>query len=119
MTPDQAAASNREKQLTLKARCDALLAQLQKAERELPMWTGVQRRVATRDIEAISKCLRDAKDELRRLSGTHTGDPKWALIARCYRFLNALDESALGDEGEALLQEIEFHVPPAKLVSNG
>ena len=61
--------------------------------------------------------LRGAKQELRKLSGTTGTDPKWDLVKRAYVVLSDLDEKSvdIGEKGRLLLDEIEFHVPMAKL----
>ncbi len=61
--------------------------------------------------------LGEAKRELSELSGTDGGDPKWKLAVRAWRVLNELEEAGveIGEKGRALLDDIEFHVPLAKL----
>lgn len=77
-----------------------------------------QRDNIKRRMNAALAELERHKKELRALSGTTGSDPRWALLARTWRYLNALEDSGvkLGDEGQALLDAIEFHVPTAKLV---
>lgn len=66
--------------------------------------------------EAVSH-LNVAKNELRALSGTGGGDPKWELIREAYRVLIRLEEAGIdiGERGSALLDSITFHVPASKL----
>ena len=61
--------------------------------------------------------LANAKLELTKLSGTTGGDPRWKLLRETWHVLNELEERGveLGDRAEALLEEIEFHVPAAAL----
>lgn len=61
--------------------------------------------------------LRTAKIDLAKLSGTTGTDPKWQLIARGWSVLIGLENAGvdIGERGRALVEDIEFHVPNAKL----
>ena len=58
-----------------------------------------------------------AKADLTKLSGTGGGDPRWNLLRKAWLLLNRMQESGvdIGDEGQELIDDIEFHVPAAKL----
>ena len=73
---------------------------------------------AVADLHMAHKNLRIAKAELRELSGDGSiGDVKYNLIARCYVAMVRLEEmgTPLDDEITALCDEIERHVPIARL----
>ncbi len=63
------------------------------------------------------KRLQEAKTDLIRVTGTTGSDPRWALIADAWRLLQRLEDSGvdLGEDGRALLDAIEFHIPTSKL----
>jgi hypothetical protein len=68
-------------------------------------------------LASVQAQLREAKDELVKLSGTQGGDPKWDLIREAWHVLSALDEAGIdiGERGHALIDDIEFHVPHSRL----
>lgn len=72
---------------------------------------------AKKDWQAAITELKAAKLKLARLEGSTGGDPKWALLREAWHVLNEIDERGvdIGERGHALLEEIEFHVPAAKL----
>lgn len=61
--------------------------------------------------------LSAAKLELTRLSGTTGHDPRWRLLREAWHVLNDLEEQGvkLSERAEALIDDIEFHVPHSKL----
>ena len=63
--------------------------------------------------------LKLAKTELVALSG-NPSDPKWSLIVEAWRVLEAVAASGvdIGERGQKLLEDIEFHVPPEKLLAD-
>lgn len=65
------------------------------------------------------KQLQRAKTDLHRVSGTTGSDPRWGLIRDAWRFLQRLEDAGvdLGADGRKLLDDIEFHIPTSKLVS--
>lgn len=73
--------------------------------------------VKKKEHQAAIEELRAAKAVLVRLSGTDGSDPKWALAREAWHVLNELDERGvdIGERGQALLDEIEFHVPLSML----
>ena len=83
--------------------------------RQAGTWGAYQRK--KREWQEAVNELGAAKLELTKLSGTSGGDPRWALLRKAWRVLNELEERGvvLGDRGEALMEDIEFHVPLAKL----
>ena len=70
-----------------------------------------------KELHAAVADLQAAKATLVRLSGTTGSDPKWVLLREAWHVLTALDEAGIdiGERGHALIDEIEFHVPLAKL----
>lgn len=66
--------------------------------------------------EALDK-LTTLKQELRELSGTDGNDPKWLLLARCYRTLEELEDKGIdiGLRGQRLLGDLEHQLSPAVL----
>lgn len=64
------------------------------------------------------RCLDERKVEVRALSGGSGTDPKWVLLAKCHRVLTRLDEADvdIGEDGQDVLDQIEFHVAPALLM---
>lgn len=87
--------------------------------RQPATWRAYQSK--KKEWQAALNDLSDAKLELVRLSGTSGGDPRWILIREAWHVLNELDERGvvLGERGEALMDEIEFHVPHSKLHADG
>lgn len=89
-----------------------------RAEGRLPGgWTAYNEKKKAWTAAMTQLC--EAKAELRELSGTTGGDPKWDLIRVAYRVLTRLDEAGIdiGTEGAQLLADIEFHVPTSKLAA--
>lgn len=68
-------------------------------------------------LASAQEKLREAKAELTRLAGTTGSDPRWTLLREAWHVLSALDEAGvdIGERGHALIDDIEFHVPHAKL----
>lgn len=83
--------------------------------RQAGTWQRYQR-LKTEWRTAVDR-LGAAKLELSKLSGTSGGDPRWALLREAWRVLNELEERGveLGERAEALMNDIEFHVPLSKL----
>ena len=79
-------------------------------------WHELRNRISNR-LRMQQKLLGEAKAELSKLSGTTGGDPKWAMLVTAYRVLHRLDEAGtdIGKDGQKLLDDLEFHVPLAKL----
>ncbi len=77
-----------------------------------------ERNRTKQELTKASENLRTAKTDLRRLSGTTGSDPKWGLIAEAYFVLEDLEEAGvdIGEKGHKLMDEIEFHVSPSRLV---
>lgn len=112
----------------VKARVEALKCKVREQQDALPelrlyadagnrgAWAVYQK--ARREWQASLKLLSEAKVELVQLSGTgHGGDQKWRLIHRAWALLTRMQEAGtdIGEEGQALIDDIEFHVPVAKL----
>jgi len=78
-------------------------------------WNARKQDLKKKHAELLDR-LRAEKHELRKLSGTGE-DPKWELIKKAYVILSQLDEQGvdIGERGHALIDDIEFHVPFAKL----
>lgn len=75
---------------------------------------------AKKDWQAAMAELRAAKETLAKLSTSSSlngSDPKWDLIREAWHVLNELEERGvdIGDRAEALIEDIEFHVPAWKL----
>lgn len=104
----------------LKASVTAIMAQVAEArDRTIPrresLWLAYDER--KKALASVQEKLREAKAELVRLSGTTGSDPRWTLLREAWHVLSALDEAGvdIGDRGHALIDDIEFHVPHAKL----
>lgn len=72
---------------------------------------------AKKALVLLQNQLANAKLELTKLSGTTGHDPKWRLLREAWHILNEFEERGIeiGERAEALLDEIEFHVPHAAL----
>lgn len=131
MSVDEAVRSN-ERIVEVKARIDALKDECLKVQASLPLargaaqqlhadgWSSRRAFVAAKDrLRKLQLDLRAAKLELTKLSGTTGTDPRWALLAKAYHVLQRLEEGGvdLGDDGRALCDDIEFHVPAHRLLA--
>jgi len=114
----------------LKAKVDELKAAVRNAQDELtrirgsaqPRGSGYWDRVAAAKKhwnECVRK-LQAAKTDLVRVTGTTGSDPRWTLIRDAWRLLQRLEDQGidLGEDGRKLLDDIEFHVPTAKLLGD-
>lgn len=72
---------------------------------------------AKTQLKAAQLELGNVKQKLARLCGTTGTDPKWLLLREAWHVLNEIEERGvdIGERAHALLDEIEFHVPAAKL----
>ena len=78
-------------------------------------WSRV--RAAKRHLSECLERLRAARADIVRVSGTTGSDPRWTLIRDAWRLLQRLEDDGvdLGEDGQKLLDEIEFHVPASRL----
>jgi hypothetical protein len=111
----------------LKARVEEMKAAVRDAQssvtvakgQSMPGDKGYWKRVNDAKLH-WNKCLKqlaDAKADLVKVTGTTGSDPRWGLISSAWRLLQRLEDSGvdLGDDGRKLLDDIEFHIPMAKL----
>ena len=115
-----------EKQLQAKTsveRRKARIAQLQAQMREMAQKVSStprywhERRMLQSQLTKEIALLSEDKIRLSTLCGTTGNSPKWLLTARAYRLLSRLEDQGvdIGEEGEQLLSDIEFHMPLAQL----
>lgn len=107
----------------LKAEVTALMARVAEARdlargtvpRRQSLWSAYEQ--SKRALASSQEKLREANSELVRLAGTTGSDPRWTLLREAWHVLSRLDEDGvdIGERGHALIDEIEFHVPHAKL----
>jgi hypothetical protein len=119
--------TGKERIQELKAQVEDLKAAVRDAQskvtvakgQSIPGDKGYWRRVNdAKDVH--NKCLKrlaDAKADLAKVAGTTGSDPRWALISGAWRLLQRLEDGGvdLGEDGRKLLDDIEFHIPMAKL----
>lgn len=76
-----------------------------------------QRQLLKVQLANATEELREAKSELRKLSGTTGSNPLWEVVRKAYRVLLRLEEAGveIGEDGREAMETIEFHVPFSKL----
>jgi hypothetical protein len=120
--------SDGERVAELKAELDRCKAEVRAAQEALSGLRGraeaggrggwPEYRAARKRWEDALRARSEAQLALVRVTGTTGSDPRWTLIRDAWRILNRLQDAGvdIGEDGEKLMNDIEFQVPASKLV---